>query len=213
MNIHMLCYLCCGIITIASIVCRSEPVPISGDQVTLDSKTSRALRKNKNYLITYQAFGVGPLKNYGNGLAFGKFLSSDLILFIEGVNGGMNLFLDDGRGKVWSIGGHAKYFVGNSFYWRGGIDSVSTSYRCSNRATWFSFCGDDFDAQSAVISISIGNQWQWENFTLGTDWIGFGTSFPLSSAATGAEGGAVPDHYGKVGSAGSLLRFYLGFAF
>lgn len=213
MKTLMLCYLSFGIITFTSVVCWSEPVPTSENEAKLDSKTSRALRENKNYLITYQALGVGPLKNYGSGLAFGKFLSSDLILFIEGVHGGMNLLLDNGQGKVWSIGGHAKNFIGNSFYWRAGIDYVSTSYRCSNPGTWFFFCGDDFDAQSAVISISIGNQWQWENFTLGTDWIGFGTSLPISSSASRAEGGTVPDQYRKVGSAGSLLRFYLGFAF
>ena len=79
----------------------------------------------------------------------------------------------------------------------------------------------DATASNIGVEVHIGNQWQWSNFTLGCDWVGY--FFALSKSFSGGDAsGVVADSKqsressikGTV-NAGSahLVRFYLGWAF
>lgn len=94
-----------------------------------------------------------------------------------------------------------RYFIGNSFnvlgsiYWK----QHSKFDRSTNRTYFFK----DFGA-----GVSIGNEWQWENFTMGCDWFGLNHSlvkirntFPAVSYNLDQE------------ITMNLLKFYLGYSF
>lgn len=57
-----------------------------------------------------------------------------------------------------------KEFNGNSFYYRPSIFFREMSIQDTEDA--------DYVFRDLGVGYAIGNQWQWENFTLGCDWIG-----------------------------------------
>lgn len=70
-------------------------------------------------------------------------------------------------------------FFGNSFYLSTGVRHQNISVSDSDRSI---FLEDDYytwEAEGTRTSalLAIGNQWQWENYTMGVDWIGFGLPF------------------------------------
>ncbi len=73
-----------------------------------------------------------------------------------------------------------KHWFGNSFYVNGGAGLRSIT----GEATLEPLTGTD-DIKSSVkassfgASLSIGNRWQWEYFSIGCDWVG--TFQPLST--------------------------------
>ncbi len=178
-------------------------------------------RMNKKYAAWAQLLGVGPSISSSRGLAFGKYHTSYDIFFLEVTDGSdgwssFGGFEYDINTK--SIGVHWKHFTGNSFYFNTGIDfrKVDYDYRSTVTSTQ-----SHFDSTSAIISFAIGNQWQWNSFTMGCDWIGL--SLPVAdkisnaSITTGSafEEGDFKDDQdlfsGKTHI--QLLRFYLGASF
>lgn len=63
-----------------------------------------------------------------------------------------------------------KLFSGNSFYVR--PEAYYRDFQETVSPELFSSETRQRKVQDIGISISIGNEWQWENFTLGCDWIG-----------------------------------------
>lgn len=101
--------------------------------------------------------------------------------------------------RAISIGN--RHFFGNSFnllssiYWK--------QHSKFDRANGHTYLFKDYGA-----GISIGNEWQWKNFTMGCDWFGLNHSlvkikntFPTTSFGLDQELTA------------SLLKFYLGYSF
>ena len=69
----------------------------------------------------------------------------------------------------YSLGADYTSFVGNSFYSRAGLH-----YRAVKRQNESLRTAEE-NYRDIHLRVSIGNQWQWSNFTLGVDWIGFNT--------------------------------------
>lgn len=94
-----------------------------------------------------------------------------------------------------------RYFFGNSFNVLGSIFwKQHSKFDISTNQTYF--------FKDYGVGFSIGNEWQWENFTMGFDWIGFNHSlikvrntFPSNSFATDQE------------LTMNLFKFYLGYSF
>lgn len=189
-------------------------------------------RAGKQYQLTAILTGVGPSYSSTTGLSLGYFLDRDKMLLIEGTGKSTTR-----RETTWfstsrstydinseSLGIHFKHFVGNSFYYRAGVDYRKLGYdyqnNFSNTTEQISFSGD-----SVALNFQIGNQWQWDNFTLGCDWVGL--SMPISSNVkdkslnTAAQADAVY-YNNKIEDDSTLyikntnlnlLRFYLGASF
>jgi hypothetical protein len=88
-----------------------------------------------------------------------------------------------------------KRFVDNSFY-------VAPEIYYLNYFEDMTY-GRDFEVIGLGIGVRVGNQWQWENFTMGVDWIGVGKNlahFRRSDPGT--------DVY-----TATLFNFYLGLSF
>ncbi|MNT16573.1 hypothetical protein D3C72_1516840 [compost metagenome] len=120
-----------------------------------------------------------------------------------------------------TVGAYVKKFVSNSFYAKGGAEYTKVKY--DNDYLWnFSGNSDAYGFEANVLSagLVIGNQWQWENFTLGCDWIGL--TLPVSHEVTSeySDSYALAKKYNKEdqetlleNASATVLRFYVGASF
>jgi hypothetical protein len=183
-------------------------------------------RMNKSYLITAQLIGQGPGADVNKfGATFGKYLNRNSLFTIDftiGNNGKSSYYYSEYKISDSSIGLSYKNFISNSFYFKVGVDYRKMNYHYTSRDIFNSVIEREniFKSESIVSGLSIGNQWQWQNFTLGCDWVGY--SLPIyshiydeSSTGTSAFAGYMKvdqDRYVKDGVF-TALRFYLGASF
>lgn len=203
----------------------------SAKEIYADS--SEANRIDKKFDIHYTLVGVDANSFVAQGLTVGYFLdrNKQVLAEVKSGKGAVTRYRYESYNSVtkeWStdaqikqVGVHYKHFVGNSFYYRVGGDYRTVDYKYDLSG---SFYGDvsssEFKSTAIIGSLVIGNQWQWENFTLGCDWIGLAA--PLTYSITGdktptsASEKADFDSDKKLyvtDSSGVLLRFYLGASF
>ena len=189
--------------------------------VSAHAASSEESRQDKTILLAAQLTGLGPSDAGSQGLVAGFYLTPDLVLFAEVMKNSYTSIYNssvsgaEDRNGV-SYGAHVKYFLGNSFYLRGGLDQRNSHYAYSDTGG-----SSGFDAQSLAANFSIGNQWQWSVFTLGCDWIGL--ERPISTTYTGdyvngtnqfqAQSNYNDRKSAVTGNQLNLLRFYLGVSF
>ncbi len=204
----------------------SDEAQIVDKPQTIFRDSSEHNRMNKKFSLTYMAFGVGPNRSGSIGGTASLLLNRNASVDFEYVSGRplyTNWFSwSDYDVRTSSYGIHYKQFTGNSFYFRVGADYRTVKYRYTSRDI---FTGEvnstnRFEADSVTATILIGNQWQWENFTLGCDWIG--VALPVTTHITSESvSGPYPNpQYMKEdqdwlvkNSASIGLRFYLGASF
>ncbi|RYZ87641.1 MAG: hypothetical protein EOP04_11245, partial [Proteobacteria bacterium] len=154
-----------------------------------DSSVSN--RNGKSFSLVANLFGISPSSSLEQGVSLSKFLSRDTLVQLDFGDGNTNLggdilsnYKTVAHTSSTSLG--VKHFVGNSFYVRGGVDYRHVNYYSRNvySSTFFGTTTTsesvvEMNANSFSGSVVIGNQWQWENFTLGCDW--FGVTAPFAS--------------------------------
>ncbi len=198
--------------------------PPQADSIYRDS--SEFNRLNKNFSIETVVVGYGPSRATTVGFNLGIFLDRNSLIEIQALGGRpITLsFLNSYDIYTRSFGVHYKHFHGNSFYWAAGLDYRSVDYK-SNAYDLFNSSVLEtrtFDGSSLGPSLVIGNQWSWENFTLGCDWIGF--YLPITSQVNSEkESSGAPNAYSRslkdeedyyIKSSSTIgLRFYLGASF
>jgi hypothetical protein len=147
-------------------------------------------RLDKNVSLLVSPVGVGPATLAEQGGILGVFLTPKTILQLElsAGNTSGNAFLFSGNEyKIHSQTASlaVKRFMGNSFYFRLGADYRQLNYaeKYESSISWF---GEErykenfeFNADSWAGSLVIGNQWQFESFTIGCDW--FGAALPFAN--------------------------------
>ena len=213
------------ILSASQITYAQQVVPTTDDDdavVVVDDKSTREIykgsseynRMNKNYVVTAQLYGYGPVSGRGVGLTLGRFLDRNSLVLLEGLrNTTESEFSSTESIKNYSLGVHFKKYEKNSFYWRMGGDYRTTSYNINNGST------RAFESESLNFTAAIGSQWYWRSFTLGVDWVG--ASVPLyskikSESATGVYTLANLDDDKKKYTTETtyiFTRFYLGIAF
>lgn len=193
---------------------------------TIYRDSSAFNRMNKNFSLTYMAFGIGPSRSGSIGLTLGVFLDRNSEIDFEVISGRpaySNWFSwSEYDIKTNSAGIHYKYFVGNSFYFRLGADYRTVDYRYTSRDIFSgsTLSENKFKGDSVTATILIGNQWQWENFTLGCDWIGVVLPITSRVQSESVEGPSPDSRYLEDDKDWLLkntmtmgLRFYLGASF
>ncbi|HVK59926.1 MAG TPA: autotransporter domain-containing protein [Bdellovibrionales bacterium] len=163
----------------------STPTSASADSALAFYRPSEFNRNGKTIQLNVILFGVGPSITSTSGLQAGFFINRNMMLLLEGTTGRLESSirassLDSSLDlRSTSFGLHFKHYLGNSFYYRIGGDYRHIEYE--NKFSWDDV-GDKekFKGRSFVANLQIGNQWQWDNFTLGCDWIGYVA--PLSSS-------------------------------
>lgn len=200
----------------------------------IEQDSSAHHRVDKKYQVVAQLTGVGPSLTGGQGIQAGYHLERNKLVLVEFTSGSLtstatassSLSTDTSGSKYdiksQSFGVHYKQFTGNSFYWRAGADYRTLKYKYTFSSTGFADDTRDFDGTSLAANFQIGNQWQWQNFTLGCDWIGY--ALPLTSQVSNDKVVSSTPTYDrdrlnedskllvKNGHI-TLLRFYLGASF
>lgn len=138
--------------------------------------TSEYHRMNKQFEALGLLYGLGPLWGRNTGVTLGYYFDRNSVLELRyaKLDGSVSCSGDwecSGKGK--SIGVGYKKYLGNSFYLLGSVDQREASYSEVDNSPYNPYT-INFDSSSTLIGLAIGNQWQWENFTIGVDWIGIG---------------------------------------
>jgi hypothetical protein len=156
------------------------------------SGSSAVNRRDKEFILVASPFGVGPSGMPEAGVSIGRYLTPSTIAQLELGTGNNNDnndswgFSNSSRNVTTnSASVNVKHFVSNSFYVKGGLDHRSVDYEYNYGNTFLGLGNPNgprssysFNGDSWSTSFAIGNQWQWENFTLGCDWIG--VTLPLA---------------------------------
>jgi len=206
---------------------RQENVTIVPRAKSVLEDSSEHQRIDKDYLLALQVGGAAVSPVYGTALTFGTYLNRNSILQFE-ISKGTTTIQGDSTTKsttafdlgASTAGVNYKHFFGNSFYTKLGAD-----YRQITLSNFDSFFvnidGVVGEVNSLTASLAIGNQWQWENFTMGCDWFGINPVLmtlgsKYENTATNAEDkkslDKAWDNLAKVTSA-QVLRLYLGTSF
>lgn len=149
------------------------------DSSVIVRNTSEFHRLNKKVNVFIGAHAYSNVSGYE--LGFEYYLDRNKVLQIEFLSGRATwtdtineIFGDQSKTEATGALVSYKYYTGNSFFLRGGIDYVQHDYYRLDRDLFDTTINGEqsFTADSAGVLISIGNQWQIENLTLGFDWIG-----------------------------------------
>ncbi|WP_374077267.1 hypothetical protein [Bdellovibrio bacteriovorus] len=200
-----------------------ETVVIESRKTIVEKDSSEHMRMNKKITVQWQLFGSGANGTSQSAIIAGYHLDRNSIIQLEAGGGGNSFrtFFSSSEYSYnsYSVGAHFKKFLGNSFYVKTGVDYRSVDYVFNYG---YSSVKTGFEGNSLAASLVIGNQWQWDNFTLGCDWIGL--SLPFAHTVTSETLSADADsyhranldedeeHYLKNGYA-QALRFYVGYSF
>lgn len=162
-------------------------------------------------------FAVAPVVSGGLGAGF--YIDHNSLIEAQFSNGTLHYLFFDIEATTFEI--TYKHFFSNSFYTR-----VGAAYRrilLSN--AWFFFSsqtiGEIGSVDSLAADIAIGNQWQWDSFTLGCDWIGYMAPVAILNrsfdphGATGSDLKDLDKAWDDLANVGSyqFLRLYLGMSF
>ncbi len=226
LNRILLCFSTLTLVSFASFAQTVEPTPTNEPASTVPrGEGSEFNRTDKKFTLHALLIGVGPNPSISSGIGAGMFLDRNSLVDIEYVSGrpyDWYGFYTDYEIVTKSYGVHYKRFVSNTFYFRVGADYRQVDYRYTSRSLFSSsiYSENKFNGESVVGTIVIGNQWQFENFTLGCDW--FGVALPVtrsikSESSTGTNPDTVKlsddeDRYVRKTTAMGL-RFYLGASF
>ncbi len=116
-----------------------------------------------------------------------------------------DLWDEAGKGFAFSI--NYKKFVSNTFYIRPSLYYRSQKIVISTTEILGALTDKEAGSvHDAGVSFRIGNQWQWDRFTLGCDWVGISQTLAVFERS-----GNLKDDSFK--SALSLVNFYLGVSF
>lgn len=140
-------------------------------------------RIDKKYQISVMPLGVGPAFVSWQGINFGYSKDRNNVFLLSFNNIIKNSqtctgsFSCDISGSL--LAANYKKFVNNSFYFLSGVSYREVKFNFSENFSSFFDYTSDFEGKAIALDISIGNQWQWKNFTLGCDWIG--GSLPITN--------------------------------
>lgn len=136
------------------------PINTPSEKVPFQEGTNLKNRENRSWQLA-----IGPGIEFGiPSLSFNVayFLSQNSVLNLR-YSYRNNYSADGGDKDLTALKFGVKQFTGNSFYYQPNI-----SYRSATHITTA-----DYNYKDINLGVRIGNEWQWENFTLGVDWLGF----------------------------------------
>lgn len=158
----------------------------SSNYVIKDSSEHNRLNKKFSVLLESTAGNTAA-----GGLSIGYYLDrqSQVILVLQSQSASVtrdmlsSLFGKKDSISGQSIGAQYKHFFGNSFFVRGGAEYREIFFKRKYDGSFLSSGTNgqqsSFDGATTLANVGIGNTWQFQNLTLGFDWIRF--NLPISS--------------------------------
>ena len=136
-------------------------------EVTSVDKDSQSNRKDLKYSIQY---GIGAILLRSSGILEANYLINEKkSISLRYAKSDSDRYDVDDEKQIALLAG-MKLFSGNSFYVRPEV--YYRDLQETVRPELFSSETRKRNVQDIGISINIGNEWQWENFTIACDWIG-----------------------------------------
>lgn len=185
--------------------------PNKNDEEASSDDSSAELRKGKSGYIVGEPAGASVGSIPSVGVRGAGYLTPDSLIEMGAASGTLEYLFFTFKSTFIHV--DYKVFFGNSFYARFGAAYRNIGAKVgSDEVLSVSSYGPD---------LAIGNQWQWESFTLGCDWLG--SFFPVTvtknsfsdSSLNEADKKSLKDSGEKLGKTTSpqSLRFYLGMSF
>lgn len=194
------------------VVKKPEPAATRG-------QTSADERKNKVGTVALD-FGFTLMPTAG---IRGEYFATDDDTAVLVVSTG-NVELGGFKASKTLIEARFKHFFGTSFYVDGGLgmELWDVTYGVlKDASTTFDETSLDGSVTNIGVEAHVGNQWQWDGFTLGCDWAGY--FFQVTSSFEPGKADNLEENDKKVqeenvkellgGSNPHLLRLYLGWSF
>jgi hypothetical protein len=176
-------------------------------------------REGKKAYAAYEMIGLTMMPV--GGLRLGYFVNPNLVAEVSYLTGGAKIGSFESKKQLMEA--KAKYFFGNSFYADGGLahESWDVKYAVLNSGTSLETSNLSGKVGNTGVDFHVGNQWQWDGFTLGCDWVGYflnlstATSYGSAAGLDAADQKSEEDKIKKSlgGSGLHLTRFYIGWAF
>jgi hypothetical protein len=133
------------------------------------SVTSEDWRLEKEYSLLIEPVGFTPLLGYG--AAAGYYVSPNDLVELSYNQGKLSAVVVTVSSQLAEL--RWKHWFGNSFYGYGGVAYRKLRGDVDLDAAFGSgIISGSIEAASLGVSGAIGNQWQFEYFTIGCDWIG-----------------------------------------
>jgi hypothetical protein len=163
---------------------------------------------------------LGRLPSTGYGLRTGYYITPDSLV---GLNYAVaKLETKDAVFESLLFEVTYKRFFTNSFYMDAGFasESINMTYQVESAANASEKVESSGELKRLGLVLHMGNQWQWNHFTLGCDWVGHHLPLQRSESFKPSAGGNSQDEdrqkdetRKKLPSTLQLARFYLGFSF
>jgi hypothetical protein len=189
-----------------------KKVQYEGSKTTKKAKyvvanESELNREDKKFMAV-MSWGSNYSTSSG-GLTLSYFLDSDSLINLSYFDLSDDNTVTDDYDDGTAIELSFKQFNGNSFYFQ--VYGYYRSIEETDRTNSFLFSSPDgfYRLKDAGLGIKIGNQWQWDNFTIGCDWIGLGRRIAKFSE----EGSTRVFSFTSERTHVTALNLYLGFAF
>lgn len=152
----------------------------SRENSTQESKDDSSAGNRQGKVVDFglQALGstVAPFGSIG--FMGGAYLNSDMVVEAEYTKASNTSLVSGTTVDIITYGVRMKNYWGNSFYTNLGLGMRKISI---NGSVDFEVNGTvvladekiSVDVSSTVLDFAIGNKWQFENFNIGCDWVGF----------------------------------------
>ncbi len=194
-----------------------------------NNDSSAANREGKVFGITAQLLGSTVAPTAGFGLTFAYHFTGNDLMQVELTDGVYNysdksVLLEPLKFKLsaQTAGANYKRFFGNSFYGKFGADYRKISLSDVAVGNFRYTPSEIGSAESLAASVAIGNQWQFDYFTIGCDWFGVMAPVATLNIKSNTENiknandkRDIEDAWNQIASVTSyqVLRFYMGATF
>ncbi|WP_413294509.1 hypothetical protein ACLSU7_05250 [Bdellovibrio sp. HCB185ZH] len=197
-----------------------QPVIVKKSPYAIVEGSSEHNRMGKVQEIFVTPVAMGPVPGVNAGFGFAKYITRNdavVVTFSTLTKGstcsGALTCSDSG----FAVEINYRRFITNSFYFGTGLNQRSVHSEGTDEWAGNEF---SFDGTTTALGFVIGNQWQWQNFMLGCDWVG--VNIPLITNVSNVKninnGSSIHDYESSKSSlvtntTAMGLRLHIGYTF
>ena len=176
-------------------------------------KDSNSSMENRKALQYQMAAGIIGREYIGSPLtvSLGYFINPDSILNLRYsvLNSGRD---DKAAQRMRAVTLGYRHFFGNSFNIMPTVYYRRNTSDYKNEGSFIVFGPSNLIYEDVGIGFRLGNEWQWENFTMGCDWFGINRTLVELNYKQQAVG-LIDDIALEKSVTLTLLSFYIGYSF
>ena len=145
-------------------------------------------------------------------LSLGYYVTSNSILSLRYTNFNGTDIDDKAAVKLRAVTLGYRHFTGNSFNFMTSLYYRRSTIDYRNEGKFVLFGPTNLIYEDVGVGFRIGNEWQWENFTMGADWFGLNRTVAKINYKQQSAGVLDELHFEKEWTL-TLFSFYLGYSF